>query len=214
MVDWLYRDRWLAAVGKPTGLLAVPGRGADKADCLAARVQAALRDEAPADGVDVPPALVVHRLDRDTSGVMLFALGPESQRRLSRAFAARRVTKQYIAVVHGCLVEDAGCIELPIRKDMTRKYVHIVDHEHGKSAVTRWRVLERDSDRTRLELTPVTGRSHQLRLHLAHVGHPILGDPLYGDAGDAPRLMLHARSLGLDHPGSGESLVIEAPCPF
>ncbi|NBB83296.1 MAG: RNA pseudouridine synthase [Alphaproteobacteria bacterium] len=214
MVDWLYRDRWLVAVNKPTGLLAVPGRGADKADCLVARVQSALRDEAAAAGVAAAPARVVHRLDRDTSGVMLLALGPESQRRLSRRFATRRVAKRYIAIVHGGPAEDTGRIDRPLRKDLARKYVHIVDHEYGKPAVTHWRVLEREPDRTRLELTPLTGRSHQLRVHLAHAGWPIQGDRLYGRADKALRLMLHATSLTLDHPQTATGLTVTCPCAF
>ncbi len=213
MMRWLHRDAWLIAVDKPSGLLAVPGRGADKADCVLARAAAALAEEAGA-AADAPRPLVVHRLDRDTSGVMIFGLDPATQRALSGAFAGRRVAKRYLAVVRGRVDPDTGCIDAPIRKDMTRKYVHIVDPQHGKPARTRWRVLDRQADRTRLELTPTTGRSHQLRVHLAHLGHPVLGDPLYGDAGAAARLMLHAASLQLDHPHTGRPLELASPCPF
>lgn len=201
--DELHRDSALIALDKPSGLLAVPGRGPDKADCLAVRVQRWH-----------PAAKVVHRLDRDTSGVMVMALTRQAERSLARQFQTRRVAKRYVAVVAGRVADDAGRIDLPLRKDMTRRYVHLVDHRQGKPAVTDYRVIDRLADRTRLELTPITGRSHQLRVHLRAIGHPILGDPLYGDAASAARLMLHAERLELTHPTTGEATAFAAPRPF
>jgi len=201
--EQIHCDSALIALDKPSGLLAVPGRGPDKADCLATRVQRLY-----------PDARVVHRLDRDTSGVMVMALTRQAERSLARQFQTRRVAKRYIAVVAGGVAEDRGRIDLPLRKDMTRKYVHIVDHARGKPAVTDYRVIDRLADRTRLELAPLTGRSHQLRVHLRAIGHPILGDPLYGDADAAPRLMLHAQRLELTHPTTGEAIAFAAPRPF
>jgi tRNA pseudouridine32 synthase/23S rRNA pseudouridine746 synthase len=203
----LYRDRSLLAVDKPAGLLAVPGRGEGKQDCVARRVQ-----------LEHPQALVVHRLDEATSGVMLFGLGTEAQRALSIAFAARRVAKRYEALVHGLIIDDAGTIELPLAADWPNRPRQQVDHERGKPSHSRWRVLGRDeaAQRTRLALEPHTGRSHQLRVHLAAIGHPIVGDALYGPPlpVPAPRLMLHACELHFAHPVEGHMLTIQSPVPF
>lgn len=199
----VHLDEALIALDKPSGLLAVPGRGPDKADCLAARVRR-----------DFPAAKVVHRLDRDTSGIMVMALTRQAERSLARQFQTRRIAKRYIAVAAGRFADDSGTIDLPLRKDMTRPYVHMVDHEHGKPAVSDYTVIERDTDRTRLLLEPRTGRSHQLRVHLRERGHPILGDPLYGDATAADRLMLHAHRLELAHPMTGDRLMLVSDCPF
>ncbi len=202
----IFRDDHLLVLDKPSGLLAVPGRGPELADCLSVRVQGVF-----------PAALVVHRLDRDTSGVFLMALTPAAQRELGRQFEARTVEKCYEAVVHGVPREVEGTIELPLRKDFDRPPRHMVDLEQGRAAVTGYRVLESTGDRSRLELSPLTGRSHQLRVHLAAIGHPILGDPLYAEEAVrklAPRLMLHAESLSLRHPVSGEVLRWSAPLPF
>jgi len=202
----IYHDRWLVVLDKPTGLLAVPGRGPEKQDCLSARVQREWSD-----------ALVVHRLDRDTSGVLVMALGLDVQRHLSRQFELRQVDKQYLAVVEGEPAEEQGEIDLPLRKDFDRPPRHCVDREQGRPASTRWQVLERQRDRTRLRLEPITGRSHQLRVHLAALGHPILGDPLYASPtalAMAERLQLHAESLTLTHPATGERMTWTAPCPF
>ena len=176
----IYADDTLLVFDKPSGLLAVPGRGADKQDCLSARVQARY-----------PDALIVHRLDMATSGVMVMARGAVMQRELSKAFAARVVNKRYIAVVAGRLEAPPqawGVIDLPITVDWPNRPFRIVDHQIGKPSVTRWRVLGHDEgdSSTRVELEPVTGRSHQLRLHLRELGYPILGDTLYAPA--APRL--------------------------
>jgi len=186
-------------VNKPAGLLAVPGRGADKQDCLATRIQQ-----------EFPDALVVHRLDMATSGLMLFARGAEMQRRLSQMFRAREVQKRYVAVVVGKLEPATGEVNLPIVADWPNRPLRKIDVESGKPSLTRFRLLARDvvSDTSRVELEPVTGRTHQLRVHMAAIGHPIPGDSLYGGmAGASPeRLLLHASRLSFVHPISGEPL--------
>ena len=210
-IDPLYVDDSLLVFDKLSGLLAVPGRGADKQDCLAARVQARY-----------PDALIVHRLDMATSGLMVMARGPAAQRELSKAFAARRVQKRYIAVVAGRLdapPQGWGMIDLPISVDWPNRPLRIVDPLHGKPSLTRWRVLGYDESgtQTRVELEPVTGRSHQLRVHLRELGHPILGDALYAPPEVqvlATRLLLHAWLLRFDHPLTGEGRVFESPPPF
>ncbi|MDG2422575.1 MAG: RluA family pseudouridine synthase [Phycisphaerales bacterium] len=191
---------------KPTGLLSVPGIGPEKADCLASRAEAAY-----------PGARIVHRLDRDTSGLIVMARDPDTHRELSRQFQDREVDKNYEAVVGGLVSIDQGTINAPIRKDMDNPPRQLIDDVHGRPSVTHWEVIERMDDRTRLKLHPITGRSHQLRLHLLSIGHPILGDDLYAPEelrAAAPRLLLHATLLGLTHPASGQSVVFESPCPF
>jgi tRNA pseudouridine32 synthase/23S rRNA pseudouridine746 synthase len=204
-IEWLYQDNAVLAVDKPAGLLSVPGRGEANRDCVASRVQAA-----------VPDALIVHRLDQATSGVMLFGRGAPAQRALSIAFAERRVGKRYEAVVHGDVRGDEGEIDLPLLCDWPNRPRQKVDHDHGKPALTRWYVLSRDAGHTtRLRLEPVTGRSHQLRVHLAAIGHAIVGDELYAaQAGVAQRLLLHACELRLPHPGDGRTLTVTSPLPF
>ena len=208
----LHADPQLLVLDKPAGLLSVPGRGADKADCLSARVQSAY-----------PDALVVHRLDMATSGLILMARGADMQRRLSLAFARREVTKRYEAVVAGRLdappTEEWGVIDLPIAADWPNRPLRIIDTKRGQASITRWRVLGHDSPEctTRLELEPVTGRSHQLRVHLKALGHPILGDALYAPAAvasAAPRLLLHASRLRLVHPESAAAMEFFSPPPF
>jgi tRNA pseudouridine32 synthase / 23S rRNA pseudouridine746 synthase len=201
----LYEDESLVAIDKPAGLLSVPGRGEANRDCVAARVQA-----------EIPDALVVHRLDQATSGVMLFARGAAVQRSLSMAFAERRVVKRYEAVVHGLMKDSNGEIDLPLLTDWPNRPRQKVDHEQGKPSLTRWSVLSRDevSNATRLQLEPITGRSHQLRVHLAAIGHAIVGDTLYAPPPHAPRLMLHACELRLPHPADTRTLVIASPLPF
>lgn len=202
-VDCLHADDTLLVLNKSAGLLCVPGRGPDKQDCLSARVQALWAD-----------ALIVHRLDQATSGLVLMARGAEMQRTLSHAFAQRRVHKRYQAVVAGRLLADQGGgdgwgeIHLPIAADWERRPLRVVDAGRGKPSLTRWRVLAHDEvqNTTRVELEPITGRTHQLRVHLAALGHPILGDMLYADAASqarAPRLLLHACALGFAHPLHG-----------
>lgn len=214
-LNTIYEDAHLLVLDKPAGLLAVPGRGPDKADCLSAR--ALLR---------WPDALVVHRLDQATSGLMVLARQPEVQRQLSAAFAERRVHKRYEAVVHGHLAtppdtphsaDGWAVIDLPIILDWPQRPRSKVDHAIGKPSQTRWRAVAYDpaTHTTRLALAPVTGRSHQLRVHLLAIGHPIVGDTLYGPAGDrAPRLMLHAQALQLAHPVDGRALSFSCPTPF
>lgn len=215
----IHLDADLLVIDKPAGLLAVPGRGEDKQDCLSRRVQA-----------QWPGALVVHRLDQATSGLMVFARHPEAQRRLSRAFERREVVKHYVALVHGRVVEEAGTIDLPLAPDWPQRPRQQVNPERGRPALTRWKRLahttrdpgagkahpsETDAI-TRLQLEPLTGRTHQLRVHLQAIGHPIVGDRLYGpsEGPPAPRLMLHAAALALPHPATGEPLVLESASPF
>jgi tRNA pseudouridine32 synthase / 23S rRNA pseudouridine746 synthase len=207
----VYADDTLLVIDKPSGLLAVPGRGADKQDCLSARMQARYTD-----------ALIVHRLDMATSGLMVMARGAAAQRELSKAFAARALNKRYIAVVAGRLQappEGWGVIDLPIIVDWPNRPLRIVDHAHGKPSLTRWRVLGHDetASNTRVELEPITGRSHQLRVHLRELGHPILGDALYAPPevrALSERLLLHACSLSFVHPVTAQECVFESPAPF
>jgi tRNA pseudouridine32 synthase/23S rRNA pseudouridine746 synthase len=210
-------DADLVVAEKPAGLLAVPGRGDAGRDCLSARVAA-----------HWPDARVVHRLDMATSGLMLLARGAAMQRQLSIAFAERRVHKRYVAVVHGLVEHDEGEIDAPLAADWPNRPRQQVDRARGRPSLTRWWVCERDAAaaRTRLELEPVSGRAHQLRVHLAHIGHPIVGDALYGGEGDLPaarttrldrqarRLLLHAERLELEHPRDGRPLVFVSPAPF
>jgi tRNA pseudouridine32 synthase / 23S rRNA pseudouridine746 synthase len=188
----VYADEWLLCVNKAPGLLTTPGRGAQLQDCLITRLQKRY-----------PEALVVHRLDEATSGLVLFARSLEVQRALSRAFETRAVEKTYIAVVHGLVDGDEGEINLPIGPDWPRRPLQKVDHQHGKPALTHWRVVARDekANTTRLELKPQTGRTHQLRVHMQALGHAIVGDALYGDLQNpTSRLMLHAAHLQFEHP--------------
>lgn len=198
------KNHQLIVLDKPSGLLSVPGPA--NLDCLASRTQA-----------HYPYALVVHRLDCHTSGLMVMALNKDSQRELSRQFHDREVTKRYIAVVSGRMQDDQGLIDLPICADWENRPRQRVDYEQGKPSQTLWQVLERGDDWTRVELTPITGRSHQLRLHLASQGHPILGDSLYADPATlarSARLLLHAEYLELSHPLNRQRLSFQAPCPF
>ncbi|TWO73132.1 RluA family pseudouridine synthase [Caenimonas sedimenti] len=202
----VYVDEHLVVFDKPAGLLAVPGRGEDKQDCLSARARELW-----------PDALVVHRLDMATSGLFLMARGIAMQRRLGRAFEQRRVDKRYVAVVAGDLAAASGTITLPIGADWPNRPAQKVDHDAGKPSVTHWRVLSRTPSATQVELEPVTGRTHQLRVHLQAIGHAILGDALYAppEVLDlAPRLLLHATRLALQHPASDEPLVFDSPAPF
>jgi tRNA pseudouridine32 synthase/23S rRNA pseudouridine746 synthase len=202
----VFRDEHLLVLDKPSGLLAVPGRGPDLQDCLSARAQ-----------VIFPTALVVHRLDRDTSGVLLMALDAATQRDLNRQFAEQAVRKRYVAIVYGAPPEDEGTIDLPMRKDFDRPPRHMIDSVDGRPARTEWRVIERQADRSRLAVFPKTGRSHQIRLHLMTIGHPILGDNLYAHPqalAMSARLLLHAEELSVTHPATGRETTWRAPCPF
>ncbi len=200
----VYADAALIALDKPAGLLAVPGRGADKQDCLATRAQ-----------VMYPDVRVVHRLDMATSGLLLMARGEVMQRQLGIAFAHRRVGKRYEAVVEGVVPHAHGEIDLPLAADWPQRPRQQVDIARGKPSLTRYRVLSVDPHqrRTRLSLEPVTGRTHQLRVHLLAIGHRIVGDTLYG-AAHHERLLLHASELTLEHPVSGETIRLESRVPF
>lgn len=202
-LDIVFQDNDLLVVNKPAGLLAVSGRGAEKQDCLATRLQAVFTD-----------ALVVHRLDMATSGLMLFARGADMQRQLSGLFQQRAMHKEYIACVAGQL-PDSGEIVLPLLTDWPNRPKQKVDWTLGKPALTHFQCLDYDptSDTSRVRLIPITGRTHQLRLHLAAIGHPIIGDPLY-DGRPAPRLHLHAEHLQFTHPLSGELIEVHSDVPF
>ncbi len=203
-VQAVHEDADILVLRKPAGLLCVPGRGPDKQDCLSARAQQRW-----------PGALIVHRLDQATSGLVLMARHIDAQRRLGLAFEQRQVHKRYVAVVQGHMGQaDGGTwaeIDLPIAADWERRPLRVIDAALGKPSLTRWRAESHDesASTTRVLLEPVTGRTHQLRVHLAAVGHAILGDALYADAATqalAPRLLLHASDLALAHPATGEPL--------
>ncbi len=201
----IHEDRHLLVVDKPAGLLSVPGKLEGREDCLITRLQAARWD-----------ALVVHRLDCDTSGVIIFARTKAAQGFLGQEFEKRRARKTYVARVWGQMAEDHGHVDLPLCSDWPRRPRQMVSHEMGKPAQTDWEVIRRDATETRVHLHPLTGRSHQLRVHMLALGHPIIGDQIYatGEARDAPRLMLHAESLTLHHPATGEPVTFSAPAPF
>jgi len=201
----LHEDAEVLLVDKPAGLLSVPGKGPGLTDCLLNRVQAAF-----------PDALLVHRLDRDTSGVMIFALTPHAQRHLGLQFEKRMTRKTYVARVWGVPEQKTGTIDLPLIVDWPNRPRQMVCHETGKSAQTDWRLLKGEGTTSRMRLMPKTGRSHQLRVHMLALGHPILGDPFYADgpARDFPRLMLHSEELRFNHPQGGRSTKVRAKAPF
>lgn len=197
----LFEDEHLVVVNKPGGLLAVPGRGPDKQDCVANRLKALLPH------CIAQPA--VHRLDMATSGLMVLALTKEAHAQLSRQFAERLVQKKYIAVVEGTPAGSGGEIRLAFRLDPDNRPHQVYDPRQGKMGITTWRLLESQDNTSRLELLPLTGRTHQLRLHAAHplgLGCPIIGDPLYGSGQEGDKLMLHATTLCFRHPLSGEPI--------
>lgn len=204
-LEILHLDHEILLVNKPSGLLSVPGKGEHLSDCLIARVQDAF-----------PEALLVHRLDMDTSGVMVFGLTPHAQRHLGLQFEKRQVKKTYVARVWGRVAEKTGEIDLPLIVDWPNRPLQMVDHTNGKPAQTEWRVMRVGDEETRMRLYPRTGRSHQLRVHMREIGHPILGDPFYatGPARAFPRLMLHAESLRLRHPDGGKGMTFTAKAPF
>ncbi len=202
----LYADDQLIVVNKSADLLSVPGKGEDKQDCLWRRAQ-----------VTHPTARMVHRLDYATSGVMVIALNADSHRHLSMQFQNRETDKYYQAIITGLPEESNGLIDLPLRCDWDNRPLQMVDHEQGKSAQTRWEITERMQDRCRVNLYPITGRSHQLRVHMLALGHPIAGDRFYASEAQqamAPRLLLHAEQLTFSHPVSGTSLTFTAPADF
>lgn len=209
-LDIAYQTDRFVVIDKPPGLLSVPGKGDDNQDCAAARVRAMF----PA----ATGPLVVHRLDMDTSGLLIVALDPDAQRDLSMQFERREVEKSYTALVDGAVDLESGTIDIPIRMDPANRPYQVVDRSHHRPAITCYKVLSYETDRTRLELIPQTGRTHQLRVHCAHLGHPILGDVLYGPqprtGESAPRLMLHAAMLGFTDPATGRRIRVQRPAPF
>jgi tRNA pseudouridine32 synthase / 23S rRNA pseudouridine746 synthase len=202
-LELIYCDDALLVAVKPSGLLSVPGRGPDKQDCFSTRIQQ-----------EFPDALVVHRLDMSTSGLMLFARGGDMQSRLSQMFREREIGKRYVAVVAGQLDPEAGEVDLPLVTDWPNRPLQKVDQLTGKPSLTRYRLMQWEGENSRVELEPLTGRSHQLRVHMMSIGHPILGDALYGDPDSAPRLLLHAACLDFIHPLTGNSLHFVSPPGF
>ncbi len=203
-IEIIYQDEYIIAVSKPQALLSVPGLGPDKKDCMISRLLES-----------VPEAKVVHRLDCYTSGIMLFAIGIEMQRALNRIFHDRKIQKKYIAVVRRWFDEEQGVIKFPMRCDIDDRPRQIVDYEHGKSAITYWQVLQRSDTSVRLLLKPETGRTHQLRVHCAAMGYPIIGDGLYGnDEFAQPRMLLHADNLLFTHPVTNSEMHLFSKCEF
>jgi len=209
-LEILYQDDELVVLNKSSGILSVPGRLAEHQDCLENRVRRVL-----------PQASIVHRLDMATSGIMLMALNKPAHVAISRQFEHRVTDKRYIARVYGLVKQPEGSIELPLSCDWPDRPKQKVDHLQGKKALTHYRVISLDERKgegsTLVELTPVTGRSHQLRVHMLALGHPILGDRLYAHdkaLTASSRLQLHAQRLAIFHPVSGEKLTFSAPCPF
>lgn len=205
-LDILYHDRDIVVLNKPCGLLSVPGRQDHMKDSLSQRVQE-----------EFPEATVVHRLDMDTSGIMVMALNIKAHRHISMQFEKRHTEKTYVAYLYGVVEKDEGEIDLPLIIDWPNRPLNIVDLNNGKQALTRWKVLDWQQDRTKVAFTPVTGRTHQLRVHAQAIGHPILGDSLYAHEtalSMASRLMLHATMLTLTHPYSEESMKFTSEAGF
>lgn len=201
----LHEDAHILVIDKPAGLLSVPGKLEGRSDCLITRLQADRWD-----------ALGVHRLDCDTSGVIIYARTKTAQGFLGQEFEKRRASKTYTALVHGQMADDHGRVDLPLCVDWPNRPRQRVDTENGKPAQTDYKVMARTPDETRVALYPMTGRSHQLRVHMLALGHPIVGDQIYATAYPrlAPRLMLHATTLGLHHPGSGDWVEFTSAPPF
>jgi len=205
-LDILYQDKDLLVLNKPSGLLTNPGRGEHLADCLLSRAQQ-----------QFPLAQLVHRLDMATSGIVVIALRRSAERALKQQFAERRVAKRYLAVVWGVLSTHEGTVDIPLIADSTNPPKQKVCLQHGKPAITHYKVLKQLPDRALVELLPITGRSHQLRMHMLHIGHPILGDAFYAHTqalNAAPRLLLHAASLEINQPYHGTRLQFQADSDF
>ena len=204
-LEVLHEDLEVLVVNKPAGLLSVPGKMPDLADCLLTRVEVAF-----------PTARLVHRLDRDTSGVMVFGLTAHAQRHLGAQFEARKTKKTYVARVVGQLEPKEGEVDLPLIVDWPNRPRQMVCHETGKPSLTEYKVMRSNEDETRVKLFPKTGRSHQLRVHMLALGHQILGDPLYATetAAGFDRMMLHAEELRFSHPESGRGIRVRAKTPF
>ncbi len=208
-LEIVYHDWDIVIVNKPGGLLSVPGRGPDKKDCISKRLKDIFSD------MIQQPA--VHRLDMFTSGLMVFAKTREAHRKLSIQFEKHQVQKQYQALLDGIIDGNRGEIRLSFRLDQTNRPLQIYDHQHGKPGITHWEKLGVQSGKTRIEFTPVTGRTHQLRLHSAHplgLGTPIIGDSLYGSGNEGDQMMLHATSLGFVHPAGRKKICFNSPPPF
>lgn len=205
-LDIIYKDDDLLVLNKPSGLLTVPGRKPQHRDSLELRVQA-----------EFPEARIVHRLDEPTSGILIMARNADVHRNLGLQFERRKTKKVYIARVWGDVKDDNGHIDLPLRCDWPNRPLQMADHELGRSAQTDWEVLEREGGITRMALYPVTGRSHQLRVHMMAIGHSILGDEFYAPSEAfeaAERLQLHAHKLMIHSPQNGEKIWFESDCPF
>ena len=206
MIEIIHADNQIVLVNKPHDLLSVPGRGPDNQNSVLLQLQQ-----------QFPTIRIVHRLDCATSGVMVLALDADSHRALSIQFQERKTAKQYVARIYGRPSEESGSVDLPLRCDWDNRPKQMVDFEKGKPALTHWQVIEYSASCTRVALTPITGRSHQLRVHMQAMGHPIAGDRFYasGEAlAAADRLHLHAERLELFHPLSGERVSFTVPCPF
>ncbi|WP_417486523.1 RluA family pseudouridine synthase [Maricaulis sp.] len=202
----LHRDDHILVIDKPSGLLTVPGNRPERADCLEARA----RD-------DFPTARIIHRLDMDTSGVIVLALTAHAQAHIGKQFEKRMTSKSYIAIVQGEMAGTTGRVDQPIITDWPNRPRQMICHERGRNAVTDWEVLEITDGVTRVRLSPLTGRSHQLRVHMLHLGHPILGDNLYAPPealAASDRLCLHAQQLGFRHPDGGAPVSFDSPAPF
>lgn len=205
-LEIVYQDNDLVVLNKPSGLLTVPGRLAEHKDCLQNRVQKVL-----------PTATIVHRLDMATSGIILMALNKSAHVNISRQFEKRQTEKSYIARVYGKVEKQSGSVDEPLICDWPNRPKQKIDHENGKKSLTHYHVISYQENSTLVELTPITGRSHQLRVHMLSIGHPILGDRLYAHDKAltiSPRLQLHARWLKISHPVTQQSLTFNAPCPF
>ena len=205
-LEVIHQDRSILVLNKPSGLLSVVGKHPAHADCLEARVRK-----------EFPAACTVHRLDRETSGIMIFALDAASHRHLGQQFERRMVEKTYHARVHGNPSQDSGTIDLPICTDWPNRPKQMVEKMLGRQAITHWKVIERSRSACLMELHPKTGRSHQLRVHMLELGHPILGDTFYAPPEArraASRLMLHAQSIRFRHPDGGQWLSFQSPRPF
>ena len=205
-LDILYIDEDVLVVNKPSGLLTVPGKELKHHDSLELRIK-----------IEYPNSFLVHRLDMDTSGVIIFALSKSTQRSLNLQFEKRIVKKLYEARVFGNIKEDNGFIDLPLIVDWPNRPLQKIDAKEGKSALTHWQVLDREGDVTRVALMPETGRTHQLRVHMMSLGHTILGDRFYGNVAEinlANELQLHAKDLMILHPKSGKKITFKAPLPF
>ncbi len=205
-LDVLHADDDILVVNKPSGLLSVPGKAEEHADCLEARAQQVY-----------PQARIVHRLDMDTSGVMVLAMNAGAHRHLGLQFERRMTEKSYLADIWGVPDQASGEVDLPLRCDWPNRPKQMVCHEHGRRALTRWAVLETSALHSRVRLAPETGRSHQLRVHMLSLGHPILGDRFYAHEqalAASPRLCLHAEALEIHHPANGDRVRFAAACPF